>query len=1846
MNSISWSEDGGSSGPPEVLWEDSEHIFLRAWRNIDRGPREFLAAVAKAEHPTASSIDRLIHEYGLLDYLDGAWAMRPVDLVNERGRTILLFETPRGRPINRLIGPPMQIGHFLRLATAISVSLGRVHQRGLVHKDIKPVNILAGPEADQVWLTGFGIASRLPREKHPPGPPETIAGTLAYMAPEQTGRMNRSVDARSDLYSLGITLYEVLTGSLPFTVADPMELVHCHIARQPIPPIERAKQIPASVSAIIMKLLAKTAEDRYQTATGLERDLRHCLAQFDAEEHVHDFALGEHDTPDRLLIPEKLYGRAHEIESLLGAFNRVVRGGGPELVLVAGYSGIGKSAVVNELQSVMVPPRGLFASGKFDQYKRDIPYSTLAQAFQSLVCPLLGKSDAELGEWREALSEALGSNGQLMVDLVPELKLIIGEQSSVPELPPQDAQRRFQMVFRQFIDVFARPEHPLALFLDDLQWLDAATLDLLEDLMVHPDLHYLLLVGAYRDNEVAGTHPFIHKLEAVRASRRVQHIKLGPLTAEDLTGLVVDSLRVGAEEAAPLTGLVHAKTGGNPFFVTQFLHVLADEGLLVFHHKRGRWSWDLGGIHAKRYTDNVVELLAGKLTRLPRDTQDALQQLACLGNVADIATLATVLGEPEKQVHTVLWEALRQQLIERLERSYKFVHDRVQEAAYALIPESSRAEAHLRIGRLLAARTPPERRDETVFEIVNQLNRGAPLSTSAEEREQLAELNLAAGRRAISSSAYASALTYLTTGVALLRVDAWERRQELAFELQLHSADCEVCTGALQAAEERLNSLAARVVGTVQRCAVARRLVDLYTMLGAGEQAVTVALECLRHVGIDLPAHPTEKETQNEYEGIWSRLGGRAIEDLVDLPVMQDPKALAMLDILVRLSMPALYTDHNLYALSVCKATNLTLDRGNNEVAPYSFAIFGLIASARFGDHDQGYRLAKMACGLIERHGWNHVGGRTYFFFAAVIPWTRPLGEKLAALRRAFEMGKEYGDPAFAWFASRAITTALFALGQPLDQIERQAEEENEFGRQFGFFLAEVSAPLALLRTLRGRTTKFESFDDERSTERSFENRLASPPAPNAFLETYYWVRKLRANFFLGDSVSAVDAADKAEKLYETCSTLALFQTETADLHFYAALSRAARCEPIGPDPYAKHREKLRRSGQQLLAWAANCPPNYEDRATLVEAEIARLEGRPLDAMNLYERAIVTARKHGFVHNEAIANEVAARFYAARGFETISHAYLRNARYCYLRWGADAKVSQLDQMHPHLRAEEVTTSPIGTIGAPLEQLDLATVMKVSQTVSAEMVLERLLDTLMRTAIEHAGAERGLLILAHSGGFRIEAEATTVRDTVLVSVKPSEVSGVLLPQSIFRYVVRTKESVLLHDASADERFVTDEYTQRHRARSVLCLPLLKQTRLIGILYLENNLSTNVFTPARISVLKLVASGAAISLENSLLYRNLREREARMRRLVDSNIVGIAIGALAEQIIEANDAFLRIVGYDRDDLAKGLVNWPDLIPAEWREMDAHRISEIKSTGLVEPYETELTRKDGTCVPVLVGTALFDGTDNQGVSFVLDLSDRKQAEREARESDRRYHEIQIELAHANRVAMLGQLSASIAHEISQPLSGIVTNASTGLRMLAAAPPNVDGARETTRRTIRDANRASEVIQRLRALFSKREATRELVDLNEAIREVIALSMPELQQMRVILRWDLTGDLPSIKGDRIQLQQVMLNLIRNAMDAMSAVEDHQRQLLIRTATDGADVLVTIEDTGPGLDPDGLDRIFGAFYSTKSDGLGMGLSICRTIITAHGGKLWAAPAVPRGAIFQFTLRAIPMGVA
>jgi predicted ATPase/signal transduction histidine kinase len=1858
----------------EALGHDDEYLLYRA-RGEEDGS-QFLVLAPAVKYHRADVLKRLEHEHALREELDREWAVRPIALNRRGGQPVLVLEDPSSAAVmldgclkraanassGEAGGQPMEVNRFLRLAINLAVALGKLHARGLIHKDIKPVHILVDSATERVWFTGFGISSRFARERQPAQAPEVIAGTLPYMAPEQTGRMNRSIDSRSDLYSLGVTFYQMLTGALPFTASEPMDWVHCHLARQPVSPSELRPHIPELVSAIVLKLLSKTAEERYQTAAGLEADLRRASADWESRRQIDAFPLGASDIPDQLRIPERLYGREREVASLRAAFDRVVAGGGPELVLVTGQAGVGKSAVVHELHragpetlgsvrhaSAATDAGDQFASGKSDQYNRDIPYASLAQAVLDLIRPLLARSEAELASWRAAITAALGLNGALMVALLPDLEHLIGPQPPVPELPARDAQRRFQLVFRRLLGVFARAEHPLALFLDDLQWLDAATLDLIEDLLTQPDLQHLLLIGAYRNDEVTSTHPLARRMAAIRkAGGRVQVIALKPLGLEIVSRIVADALH--CPDAAPLARLVHEKTAGNPFFASQFLVALAEEGLLSFNAEETRWTWDLKRIRAKGFTDNVVDLVLGKLRRLPVATQAALKRLASLGDSAPIATLALVQGENEDALNATLATAIRAGLLLRHEGDYKFLHDRVREAAYALIPEAERAAAHLTIGRHLAAHTTPGALEESIFEIIGHLNRGATLISSSKERGQLAELNLIAGRRAKASGAYSSALTYFTTGETLLPKDAWKRRHDLAFTLEMERAECEFLTGALPEAEMRLAKLSDRAASPSELATLTRLQVDLFMMLSQNDRAVAVGLDCLRRFGVNWSAHPTKNEVQEEYARLRGKLADRPIERLLDLPHMVDPVACASMDVIASLVTPALWTDENLRRLVIGRMGNLSLEHGNSDASGYAYTAVGNVLGLYFGDYKAGFRFGQLGLDFVEQAGMDRWKPRVYLAFGNLAkPSVRHFRSGQPLARYAFETAQRVGDLTYAAISCNNLITQLLASGAPLVEVHQEAEAGLEFARRarFGVVVSLITAQLALIRTLRGLTPVFGCFNGDDFDEEEFERQLSTEPSLGT-TPLMYWIRKLQARILADDRVGAAAAATKAEHLL--WMTPVIF--ERADYHLHAALTLIAIGEAATDVESAKHKKCLIAHHRQLQAWAEHCPENFTSRAALVGAEIARLSGRELDAEHLYQQAIRSARSNGLFHNEAIAYERGAAFYRARGFDEIAALYLQNARQCYLRWGADGKVRQLDEIHPNLRTGGADDAAMGGIATRIDQLDLTTVVTVSQTVSSEIQFEKLIETLLKLAIEHAGAERGLLVLAQGEQYRIEAEIKTALDQVHVQLRHAPVTSSELPESLFRYVIRTHQKIILDDASANNMFSEDQYLQQRRPRSILCLPLVKQTKMIGAVYLENNLAPRVFTQKRLAMLELLASQAAISLDHARIHAELAQENIERKRTEEELRRSEAFLAQGQRISRTgswrwhvstgavywSEERFRIFGYDPH------IDKPSfsLLFERVHEQDKGPFKDALNRAVQDrsdfEFEYRIVLPDGSIKFLWsVGQPRLNSAGElEYIGTTMDITERKRAE-EA------WQKAQSELAHVNRVATLGQLAASITHEINQPLGAIANNAGAGLRFLASGSENLEDVKAALSDILKGADRVNRIIARMRALAKKVPPEITQLNFTDLVSDVLALIQHELTRRQVEIELEISVELPPVLAERVQLQQVLLNLVMNGVEAMND-KDRDRKIWIRAQpyeyNGSSAVLVGVQDSGSGLSQAEVNRLFEPFYTTKAQGLGMGLAICRSIIEAHSGRLWLVSGAGPGATFQFVLPA------
>ena len=1739
----------------------------------------------------------------------------------------------------------------LRLASQLAQALADLHAVHIIHCDLRPANVVVNADNGELHLIDLCISSVGARRTTPENYP--LAGDWAYFSPEQTGRMNRPVDYRTDFYSLGVLLYRMLSGQLPFQGNDPLEWIHCHVARLPSSLHDIAPTVPKQVSDIVMRLLVKLPEDRYQSAHGLRSDLDQCLAQWEAYGRIEPFPLGTEDVPGHIHLPRKLYGREREIAQLLATFEHVAATGQTALAAVSGPSGIGKSALVEGLYRPVMARQGYFITGKFDQYQRDIPYATLAQAFSELVQQLLAESEEHIGDWRQRIQEAVGVNGQLIVDVLPQVELIIGKQAAVPTLGPTEAKNRFRMVLRQFVAVFASKEHPLVLFLDDLQWVDSASLELIEHLLTHPDTRYVLLIVAWRDNDVEPMCSLKTCFDAIQHSGvSVTNIKLASLSLPQLNQLVADVLHAPLESCAPLTHLVFERTEGNPFFFTQFLCSLQGDGVLRHDATHSGWQWDLDQIATMDFADNVVGLMVDKLRRLPPDTQALLQQASCLGNKFDLYRLALVSGQEQAYVAQNLLAAVREGLIACIDSSCKFLHDRIQQAAYSLMPQERRSEVHLQIGRLLLAHLTVNELAESLFDVANQFNRGATLLVDQNERARVAQINLEAARKARASAAYGSALSYLETASSLLSKECWEQQYELTFALEFLRAECEFLNGEPAAAEKRLMILSQRAGKLTDVATVTCLRQALYSALNRSDRSVEVCLEYLQRIGICWAPHPTEAEVQQEYNRLWQQLGDRPIEALLDLPPMDDPDWCATMSVLTEVIAIALTGDENLLCLVLVRMVNLSLEHGNHDGSCLAYVWLGMNLGKRFGDYRTGFRFGKLGCDLVQKRGLDRFKARVYMSFANMVnPWARHIRTSIELVRHASSMAQETGDLTYASYARNTLITDLLATGDPLGEVQQEAESGLEFVRKarFGLVSDIIAAQLQLIRTLRGLTLNFGSFNDAEFDESQVEHRLES--GPRLVAACWYWIRKLQARFYAGDYTAAIVAASKAQHFLWT-SQLCF---EVVEYHFYSALARAAHCDSVSADDRALHLRAITAHHKQFEEWAKNCPDNFRNRMVLVSAEIARLEGRDLDAERLYEEAIQSARVNGFVQNEAVAYECAARFYRARGFERFADAYLLDARSCYARWGADGKVKHLNACYPQLQATPVR-SP-ATLMDGMAQLDLLSVAKASQAISGQIVLDELVDTLLRIVLENAGAQTGMLLLVRNESLILAAESSVAEQTFHVQLHigqtaPETSLETSFPASIVNYVRRSRTQLLLGDATAPHPFAADPYLARRHPKSVLCLPIVRQAKLIGILYLEHLLVPHAFTPERVTVLDLLASQAAISLENALLYADLqqenserkrteetlRERNAHIRQLVESNIIGIFFFDLQRGISEANDALLHMLGYDRDDLLSGKMQWTTLTPPAYRALEERKKVEVLNTGKCTPYEKEFIRKDGSRIPVLIGGALFESPQEHGVAFVLDLTERKraEAEREARQA--------AEAANRAKSAFL----ANMSHELRTPLNGIL-----GYAQILERDPTLGERQLTGVNVIHKSGEhlltlINDILDLAKIEAGKMELYPVDMHLLRFVQSLVEIVGVKAAQKGVELVCDLAPEMPQcIRADEKRLRQILLNLLSNAVK----FTDHGRITLRVRFAPPARLGFEVQDTGIGIAADQLETVFEPFEQAgdrrhRLGGTGLGLAISRQYVHLMGGDIQIESQIGQGSTFRFEIQAQPVQAA
>ncbi|MCA9715932.1 MAG: AAA family ATPase, partial [Myxococcales bacterium] len=1472
---------------------------------------------------------RLRREYEILRGIDDGCVVKALGLERLGEHEALVLEDFGGAPLSRLMrSRALSLRERVSIGVALARALEGLHRHNIIHKDVKPQNVLVHPETGVVKLIDFGIATRLTQEHSGALSVNALEGTLAYISPEQTGRVNRVVDHRSDLYSLGATLYELFSGILPFASLDALELVHSHIARRPVPPHERDSKIPLALSNIVMKLLAKAAEERYQSARGVAADLARVYNELEAGGALEPFKLATEDRLDVLRFPQRLYGREREFSELVHAFSRS-RAGETQLVLIRGYSGVGKTALVQELRGVVSGHRGQLVSGKFDQRGLGSAYEPVASALRELLRRLLGEPEETLRRWRSALTAAVGANGQVIADIVPELTLLLGRQQEVPSLGPVETQNRFTLVFQNFLRVFATAAHPLVLFIDDLQWSDPASRKLLQLVLKGPDSGHLLVIGAYRDNEVEPGHPLRAWIDAARRSGApVVELELSALGRGEVERLLADTFAREPKDITSLTSLVHEKTGGNPFFTRQFLQTLYEDGALWFDAAKGRWTWDVGRAREAVVTDNVVDFMLGKLGRLREETRRVLRLAACVGGRFDQRTLTTVAGLAPTRVSAALWEALREGLVVPLDPeyrlheasggaealglsvSYRFLHDRVQQTAYSTMDAEQRERAHLRIGRLLLSSAED---DAARGHALEHLNLSAAAIEDPAERRALAEMNHHAGLRAKAATAYEPAADLLAAGIRLLAGGGWQEAPALAFSLHIERVECEFLSGRFDVAESLFGELLERTRSPIERAQVHNLRIVLYSTLGKFADAVAAGREGLALFAIELTDDPAVLAV--EFGEVERQLEGREIRSLVELPEMEDPAAEAVLRLLMHLAPPTFFVAPSLFPIVASKPVNISLACGNSSISAYGYMMYAMVLAAMVGDYERAHAFGTLALDITERRGSAELAGMLPVTFAAHVNlFRKPLRTGFPLFERSYQTCLENGDFLYLSFACFHSVLHRLGVGDELDELRLDIDRYLVLMERTKDLQSTAILTLArhMIASLQGSAETLSTLGDGSFDGEAFYRELEASGL--VLVQFLYHVTALKLALLAGELDAALARVDAAAPLLGSAEGT-LYGTEFS---FYAAFAALVAASPGEPTPRA---ELIDHHAARLREWARSCPENFRHQHLAIEAERARLRGDELAAMSRYDEAIDAAARQAYPHHEALLCERAAAYYHARGRARVARAYASDAHGGYARWGALAKVEALASLYPHLVRERVkpgvsttTTTSTNTQTGWIGALDVNAVIRASQAIASELRIERLLPRLMRLVIENAGAARGYLLLADDGALTIEASASADEEhgRLLPSVPliGDHARGLLSP-AVAHYVARTRESLVLGNAGVEGAFASDASLRRLKTRSLMCAPLLDKGQLIGIIYLVNDMVVDAFTPQRAEVVTLMASQAAISLANARLLEEARASnkalEARTHELEEARDA-------AEAANRAKSVFLATMSHE--------------------------------------------------------------------------------------------------------------------------------------------------------------------------------------------------------------------------------------------------------------------------------------------------------------------------------------------
>jgi len=1447
-------------------------------------------------------------EFEILQHLKSVSAVRRVlEKTEHQGSIALLLEYIDGKALQKAFQRPMQVSDFLKIAPAIAAVVGQIHQHKVIHKDIQPANILIENQTGAVKLIDFGISSRLSSENNTMRSLQLLEGHLDYISPEQTGRMNRLVDYRADLYSLGVVFYEMLTGRLPFVSDDPLVLIHSHIAIAP-----DMEGVPEHLDRIVAKLLAKNADDRYQSALGLQYDLEQCAGQLTKFGQLIAFSLGEKDYSHDFRLPQKLYGRSQETAALIGHFENVSKGSS-HLLLIAGYSGIGKSALVHEVHKPITEKRGFFISGKYDQYQRNIPYFAFLKAFESLVQHLLTESETQRNSWKEKLLAALGANGQIVIDSIPNVEYLIGPQTPVAALLPTETQNRFFSTFLNFMEVFAQKEHPLVLFLDDLQWADAASLHLLRNLLLEKSIQHLLLIGAYRDNEVDATSPLMMTIAGLQEETSdISTIQLQALPPAEVRQLTADALRTTEEEVTDLSSLVFEKTAGNPFFLTQFLTKLYEDQLLRFDFNSFRWQWDTSAIRNRNISDNVVDLMTQKILRLPAETSNLLRIAACVGASFDLQTLAAAASQTELETANNLWPGIKEGLtpplddhylafqseqaaadltslgLADLNPRYRFLHDRIQQAAYALIPVEERPKMHLHIGRLLMRDLSPEALDDRLFDIINHLNLGKHLISDPAEQEQCAKLNLTAGKKAKASTAHTSAADYLRCGTELLNAEAWNNDQySLAYGLHYELAEALYLSGQHEEAERVLETILKNTTSRSDLAQVYLLKGVLYTNIGKLMDAFVACKEGLRLYETGVPEAVTPAMIGQGLGEIEVLKNGRAIGELIDTPTMTDPDKYMRKLLLTVIATPAyfLYND-TIWVWTVIQLVKTSMQDGNSDISDLSYSAFGVLLGPGLGDYLAGYEYGSLAVQLNKKFNKTENRAKVNLLFGSMIShWRVHVKQSLPLGLEGFQTGQETGDLIYAGYNAYAISWARFSIGRPLPEVVNECQKFRSFFSRTKDLLGQGIIVLQrMAEALQGLTTSPTSLENEGQDEQALIASILDYPLKLPI--HVYYLAKMRLFYLFGEYEKILELVAPTQAVMYASTGYPYY----SDLNFLQTLTLLALARDADPATKEAHLALVEKNLIQLKIWADNAPDNYQHKYFLIEAERLALTEDKRAASDAYDAAIELAHEHRFLHDEALINELAGRFYMGLGKSKLARPYLQDAYQLYLKWGAQAKADQLKELF----AEQILTvsntrgSNSGfhtknSSGGSSEALDLYSIMKAYTAISGEVAVDKLLQRMITVILENSGAQRVVFLRPErSGQILVVAEGTSTQQNLFLwsEVLPMNSANHLLCVPIVEYTALTKTEVVVPNAMQDDRFSHTEYIKNNQPKSLLSLPILHQGVVMGIVYLENNLIYGAFTADRIKVLQLLTVQMAVSMENALLYRNM-ERKVQER-----------------------------------------------------------------------------------------------------------------------------------------------------------------------------------------------------------------------------------------------------------------------------------------------------------------------------------------------------------------------------